>query len=73
MNSVMGEVSKRNGRSLTDNNISASWEERLGDQEETVDLMAKTWAKQRVTRWLVYFGVGLVLLAGVLSNWAAST
>ena len=70
LNTVVGERSKKDGRMLMEKQNSGSWQDYHEARQEMVSLMPEAWAKQRVTRWLVYFGLAFFVLARILGEWA---
>ena len=70
LNTMLAQKSK-DGRTFLEKRLSGAWKLDGQSQQQEYDVISDTWAKQRVTRWLVYLGLTFVVLARVSWHWAA--
>ena len=69
-NTVVGERSKKDGRMLMEKQMSGLSRDKWEAKREMAELLPGVWAKQRVTRLLIYFGVAFCVAARILGEWA---
>lgn len=68
LNTVVGERSRKDGRILMEKQMSGLTQAKWEARREVMELLPETWAKQRVTRFLIYCGLAFYVIARILGE-----